>query len=133
MVFSNGDPSEPVKVLLNYRNCRSFEQLNRYLSSLLQLPTGQVRRLYDATNYRRLEGLKDLQDGQNIIAVAHESLKKMNYQLIDPLFKPPPLIDAPRIAQFFPNGDPYHSGISVSVTRKRFSTLSKVFFNFEVN
>jgi hypothetical protein len=126
MIFCNGEPTEPIKLLLNYRNCRTFEQLVRYLSNLLRLPTGQVRRLYDATTYKRLEGLKDLQDGQNIIAVAHEALKKMNYQLVDPLFKPPALADLPRIAQFFPNGDPYHSGISVSVTRKRFSSLSKV-------
>ena len=99
----------------------------RFLSSLLKLPTGQIRKVYDAASFKKLQGLHDLQDGMNLIAVTNDNVKKLQYQLVDPLFKAPNAPNvAPTIAHFFPNGDPYHSGISVSITKKRFTGLHKV-------
>ncbi len=126
MLFNNGDPSEPVKVLLNYRNCRTFEQLLRFLSTLLRLPSGQVRKLYDAVTHKKVNSLQDLSDGQNLVAVTIDPFKKVAYQVVDLNFKAPNVHDTTRIAHFFPNGDPYHMGISVSVTKKRFNSLNKV-------
>ena len=100
----------------------------RFLSALLKSPSGQVRKVYDATNYKKLNSLHDLLDGMNVVAVTNDHIKKLPYQVVDPLFKAPPAPKAaPTIAHFFPNGDPYHMGLSVSITPKRFTGLQKVF------
>jgi hypothetical protein len=99
----------------------------RYLTIQLKLPSGNVRKVFEATSFKRLDGLHDLHDGINLIAVTNDSLKKLQYQVVDPLFKAPSMpATAPTIAHFFPNGDPYHMGISVSITKKRFNGLQKV-------
>lgn len=99
----------------------------RFLSTLLKLPSGNVRKVYEATSYKRLNGLQDLHDGMNLIAVTNDHIKKLPYQVFDPLFKAPSMPTvAPTIAHFFPNGDPYHMGLSVSITKKRFNGLQKV-------
>jgi hypothetical protein len=91
------------------------------------LASGNVKKVYEATSYKKLNGLHDLHDGMNLIAVTNDVIKKLPYQLVDPLFKAPSApAGAPTIAHFFPNGDPYHMGLSVSITKKRFSGLQKV-------
>jgi hypothetical protein len=75
-------------MLLNYRNCRTFDQLMRILTQALKLPTGQIRKIYDAISYERLTNLHMLRDGHNIIAVTHETLKKIPYEVVDLHFKP---------------------------------------------
>ena len=61
----------------------------RYVSSLPRLPSGQVRRLYDAVSFKRLHTLQDVSDGQNIVAVTHENLRKIAYQVVDLNIKSP--------------------------------------------
>ena len=55
----------------------------RFISTLPRLPSGQIKRIYDAVTFKRLTKLQDLSDGQNIVAVSHEVFKKISYQVSD--------------------------------------------------
>jgi hypothetical protein len=59
----------------------------RVLSAALRLPTGQVHRIYDATTYERINSLQGIHNGQNMIAVTHEPLKRVPYEVVDLNFK----------------------------------------------
>ncbi|KAI8854135.1 hypothetical protein BC829DRAFT_242968 [Chytridium lagenaria] len=85
IVFANGETSNPgIKLVLNHRNCKSFEQLLNVLSNLLRLKTGFVRKLYDAENGRRIQALRDLKDGQNLVAGTWETFRRVKYPLLNP-------------------------------------------------
>ena len=83
-------------MILNHRNCKTFEQASCFpchniifaqflgqVSSLLVLKTGQVRKLYDVTNGRRIRALPDIYPGQNLVAATFDPFKKIAYQTQD--------------------------------------------------
>eukprot|EP00842_Homolaphlyctis_polyrhiza_P003432 jgi/Hompol1/408/HPOL_005303-RA len=130
LVFENGEPSDPgVRMILNYRNCKTFEQFLRHLSSLLVLKTGQVRKLYDAESGKRIRTLHDIHPGQNLVAASFEHFKRVPYP-IQNLAAPVAVVkrdnENPRIVTFYPNGDSYHTGLTVTVIKKRFPTLARL-------
>ncbi|KAJ3269554.1 hypothetical protein HDV01_001316 [Terramyces sp. JEL0728] len=129
-VFENGEQmNEGVRLILNHRNCKTFEQLLKYLSSLKILKSGQVRKIYDAKSGKRIRVLNDLQPGQNIVLSSFDPFKKLPYHFIDLESKVPVMKkekQVPKIVRFYPNGDAYHLGLGLTVTKKRFPTLSKV-------
>ncbi|KAI8621609.1 hypothetical protein BC830DRAFT_159660 [Chytriomyces sp. MP71] len=66
IVYLNGnDKQYDLKIVLNYRNCKSFERL---LMTLSQVFNRRIRRLYDAEAYTRIRKLQDLHDGHNLVA-----------------------------------------------------------------
>ncbi|KAI8904878.1 hypothetical protein EDD86DRAFT_194666, partial [Gorgonomyces haynaldii] len=81
-VFENGDVNaQSMKLILNYRNCKNFEQLLKFLSSHITLKTGQVRKIYDAQTGKRIRSLHDLEPGHNIVVASHEPFKRGTYQI----------------------------------------------------
>ncbi|KAJ3115930.1 hypothetical protein HDU96_010792 [Phlyctochytrium bullatum] len=130
VVFANGEAAGPgLKVVLNYRNCKSYDQLLTLLSSLLRLKSGFVRKLYDAETGKRLTCLQDLKDGQNLVAGSWEPFKKVAYPLTNPnisQFDVKREDDTPRPVTFYPNGDSYHHGFTITLRKTRYPTLKKL-------
>ncbi|KAJ3410715.1 hypothetical protein HDV05_003461 [Chytridiales sp. JEL 0842] len=131
MIFANGESTSPgQRLVLNYRNCQSFDQFLVNLSNLLRLKTGFVRKLYDAETGKRIKCLADLKDGQNIVAGSGEPLKHLGkYQLANPCinqFDIKKEDDTPHVVKFFPNGDGYHHGYNLTIRKSRYNNLKKV-------
>ncbi|KAJ3350666.1 hypothetical protein HDU83_009489 [Entophlyctis luteolus] len=124
IVYLNGnDKFADLKIVLNYRNCKSFERL---LASLSQIFNRRIRRIYDAQTYTRVKCLQDLRNGQNLVVGGeHEPLLKLKYPVIDPLM--PPIKNAAhhiqKVVTFYPNGDAYHHGYQLTVKQARYPTL----------
>ncbi|KAK6097267.1 hypothetical protein MT418_002890 [Batrachochytrium dendrobatidis] len=131
IVFENGEAFSPgLRMILNYRNCKSFEQVLRHLSTKMVLTAGQVRKLYDAESGKRIRSLNEIRPGHNLVAAAFEPFKKVQYLKQD-LSTPAPVIKHetqlhPRIVTFYPNGDSYHTGLTLTISNKRFPTLSRL-------
>ncbi|KAJ3053323.1 Doublecortin domain-containing protein 2B [Rhizophlyctis rosea] len=138
VVFENGEAANPgTKVILNYRNCRTYEQLLHYLTDHLHL---NVRKLYDAETSRRVSNLRQLRDGQNLVAAGGEGLKRLPYLLenLHTIEKDKEDTeedrktvrgwegDAPRVITIFPNGDPYHNGWTFTITKRKFPSLHRL-------
>ncbi|KAJ3178740.1 Doublecortin domain-containing protein 2C [Geranomyces variabilis] len=124
-VFHNGEASIPgVSSVLNYRNCRSFEQFLRHLTELLR---GSVRKVYDAETGGRINNLRQVRDGQNIVVATSmaESFKRVPYLFPDGR-RGIAEQDTPRVARFFPNGDALHTGQVVTITKKMFPTMQRL-------
>ncbi|KAJ3137878.1 Doublecortin domain-containing protein 2C [Geranomyces variabilis] len=124
-VFHNGEASIPgVSSVLNYRNCRSFEQFLRHLTELLR---GSVRKVYDAETGGRINNLRQLRDGQNIVVATSmaEGFKRVPYLFPDGR-RGAVEQDTPRVARFFPNGDALHTGQVVTITKKMFPTMQRL-------
>ncbi|KAI8897395.1 hypothetical protein BC833DRAFT_527115 [Globomyces pollinis-pini] len=84
VVFENGEANnEGIRLILNHRNCKTFEQLLKFLSSLKLLKSGQVRKIYDVKTGQKLKTLKDLVHGQNLALSSFDYFKKVNYKFID--------------------------------------------------
>ncbi|KAI9102534.1 hypothetical protein DFS34DRAFT_577191 [Phlyctochytrium arcticum] len=128
-VFVNGDnTSSGLKMILNYRNCRTFEQLFRNLTELLRM---SVRKLYDAFNGHRITRLVQIRDGMNLVAAVGEPFRAVNYHLDENPNAAHQMNfhnedDTPKIVTFFPNGDPYNIGQTVTVTKKKFPNFQRV-------
>ncbi|KAJ3385206.1 hypothetical protein HDU84_002402 [Entophlyctis sp. JEL0112] len=124
IVYLNGnDKIADLKIVLNYRNCKSFERL---LATLSQIFNRRIRRIYDAQAYTRVRCLQDLRNGQNLVVGSeHEPLLKLKYPVIDPLM--PPIKNAAhhiqKVVTFYPNGDAYHHGYQLTVKQARYPTL----------
>ncbi|KAJ3197466.1 hypothetical protein HDU67_003721, partial [Dinochytrium kinnereticum] len=137
VVFANGDTANPgLKLVLNYRNCKSFDQLLTILSNLMRLKAGFVRKLYDAESGRRVQSLKDLKDGENLVAGTWEPFKRVKYPLINPnmnQFDVKKEDDTPRPVTFYPNGDSYHHGFTITLRKSRFHSLKKLIDHLNSN
>jgi hypothetical protein len=48
------------------------------------MKTGFVRKLFDAESGQRIKGLKDLRDGQNLVASSGDSFKPARYMTHNP-------------------------------------------------
>jgi hypothetical protein len=55
----------------------------KYISSILLLKNGQVRKLFDAKSGKLIRTLQDIQSGQRIVAAGHEAFKKGPYPVAD--------------------------------------------------
>ncbi|KAJ3161950.1 Serine/threonine-protein kinase dclk3 [Geranomyces michiganensis] len=124
-VFHNGEASIPgVSSVLNYRNCRSFEQLLRHLTELLH---GSVRKIYDAETGGRINNLRQVRDGQNIVVATSmaEVFKRVPYVFPDGR-RGGVEQDTPRVVTFFPNGDALHTGQVVTITKKMFPSMQRL-------
>ncbi|KAJ3129895.1 hypothetical protein HK098_007649 [Nowakowskiella sp. JEL0407] len=128
-VFPNGEFDKYKSLVLNYRNCRSFDQLLRGLTELLQIKGGYVRKLFDAETGQRIKNLQDLRNGQNIVCAGHEPFQKLNYQTINLVNTNQKKIEKtelpPKIITLFPNGDQYHGGWTLSLKQNRYNDLPK--------
>ncbi|KAJ1526508.1 hypothetical protein HK096_011220, partial [Nowakowskiella sp. JEL0078] len=81
IVYPNGENDKGRSLILNYRNCKNFDQLLKGLTELLQMK-GFIRKLYDGEDGQRIRKLQDLRDGQSIVCVGQEQLVKMKYQAV---------------------------------------------------
>ncbi|KAJ3307486.1 Doublecortin domain-containing protein 2C [Blyttiomyces sp. JEL0837] len=126
VVFLNGEPGiTPLKLVLNYRNCKSFDQVIMSVSSAYKK---KITKLFD-TKGRRVTSLHDLRDGQNLVAVGIENFKPASYPAINPAnsqFDIKKEDDTPHILTFYPNGDAYHHGYTLTVKKSRFKDLKKL-------
>ncbi|KNE56491.1 hypothetical protein AMAG_02291 [Allomyces macrogynus ATCC 38327] len=127
-VFRNGDLlTPPVRMVLSFRNCHTFDQLMVEVTTSLRLKEGRVKRLFDADSFRPIKTLHDLHDGQNLIASGtSDAAKRITYPLVD--FTVPTEVrrvsqmatDKGKVIHVFPNGDTLHTGVKVTVTAFRF-------------
>ncbi|KAI9362420.1 hypothetical protein DFJ73DRAFT_572464 [Zopfochytrium polystomum] len=125
-VFVNGGQN-CTKVVLNYRNCKSLDQVLALVSLSLDR---RVTRLYDAASAARITGLHAISDEMVVVATSGENMRKGNY--------PSPNWHASGAESkrethdkaygltFFPNGDAYSHGYTVAFRRSRFPSLKKV-------
>ncbi|KAJ3072312.1 hypothetical protein HDU98_003821 [Podochytrium sp. JEL0797] len=124
IIYLNGNDKVPdLKIVLNYRNCKSFERLLSTLSTIFQR---RIRRIYDAHTYTRIKTLQQLHDGHNlVVGTEFDPLLKVKYPLVDPLTAPPKVKEhhIPKVVTFYPNGDAYHHGFQLTVMQKRYPTL----------
>jgi hypothetical protein len=85
--------------------------------------------MYDAKNGKRLRALQDIEQGQNLVLSAFDPFKKVPYRIVD-LSLPPTVVkkepEQLRIVRFYPNGDPYHSGLTLTLSSRRFPNMQKV-------
>ncbi|KAL7749915.1 hypothetical protein RI367_004791 [Sorochytrium milnesiophthora] len=135
-IFRCGDTTAPPhKMVLGFRNCRTFEQLMNEVTLAIKLPEGRVRGLFDAQSYRRLTSLHDIHDGQNIIASgSREVPRKLSYKLskLDTHDEaaasraPDPQGLRGKIITVFRNGDITDTGVKVTVTLTRFKDLKRL-------
>ncbi|KAI8928996.1 hypothetical protein BC831DRAFT_46103 [Entophlyctis helioformis] len=131
IVFENGEATNPgMKMILNYRNCRGFDKMLQHISSLFVLKTGQVRKLYDAETGKRIRTMQDIHPGHNIVAGSFEPFKRVQYPLVD-LDKVNHTVkskepEQTKIVTFYPNGDSYHTGLTLTISKKRFPDLSRL-------
>ncbi|KXS15187.1 hypothetical protein M427DRAFT_99120 [Gonapodya prolifera JEL478] len=135
LVFQNGQATHSgVKLVLNFRNCRSWDHFLTTLTVSISLPTGRVRRVYDAVSGVRIRKLTELKDGVNLVAAGNEALKKAHYQIVNDIGVGQPgwirsrfalttasehggQEDEVRIATFYPNGDAWHGGVRVTINK----------------
>ncbi|KAI9339197.1 hypothetical protein DFJ73DRAFT_846952 [Zopfochytrium polystomum] len=125
-VFTNGESGlPPVKVILNYRNCKSLDQVLVLVSTSLQR---RITRLYDLESDKRILELQGLTDGMNVVATSGEGMKKANYPIREAINQTDLKRDddLSQVLTFFPNGDAYSHGITMTVRRSRFATLKKL-------
>lgn len=122
-----------VRVLLNYRNCRSFAQFLGEMNNAVHPTTGFARKAFDAISGRQITTLQDLMDGQNIVVIGgNEQFKRMAYSITSaaPIMSPSMIRakreEIPMDISVFPNGDAYHRGITIPVTTSKFPDFSKV-------
>ncbi|KAJ3127026.1 hypothetical protein HK100_009969 [Physocladia obscura] len=127
IVYLNGnDKLYDLKIVLNFRNCKSYE---RFLSTLSQIFNRRIRRVYDAQKYTRIKCLQDLKDGHNlVVSTEHDPLQKLKYPHIDPLIPPQKVKEdhIQKVLTFYPNGDAYHRGYQLTVKKARFPTLQSL-------
>ncbi len=95
--------------------------------------SGQVRKLYDIATGRRIRHLSGIENGMNIALSAFDPFKKGNYKFV--IFRNNTTAgkkkredEIPRIIKVFPNGDAYHNGVGISVTKRNYPTLNRVSF-----
>ncbi|KAI9139731.1 hypothetical protein BKA69DRAFT_1083941 [Paraphysoderma sedebokerense] len=133
-VFANGDDKTTAhRLVLSWRNCRTFEQLLNELTSIVRLKEGRVRKIFDAKSFKRIKFLAQLYDGQNIICSGTtENVKRVDYQLVDLINRDEVMKNAmmsnevTKVITVYPNGDAYHTGINISVTKFRFKDLRRL-------
>ncbi|KAJ3237406.1 hypothetical protein HDU81_009504 [Chytriomyces hyalinus] len=127
VVFLNGNDKQfDLKMVLNYRNCKSFERLLMTLSQIFQR---RIRKLYDAETFARVRTLQDLKDGHNLVAATdYDPLKQLKYPIFDPLAPPTKAPEhlIPKVVTFYPNGDAYHHGYQLTVKKARYHTLQQL-------
>ncbi|KAJ3246673.1 hypothetical protein HDU78_006423 [Chytriomyces hyalinus] len=127
VVFFNGnDKHFDLKMVLNYRNCKSFERLLMTLSQIFQR---RIRKLFDAETFARVRTLQDLKDGHNLVAATdYDPLKQLKYPIFDPLAPPAKVPEhlIPKVVTFYPNGDAYHHGYQLTVKKARYHTLQQL-------
>jgi hypothetical protein len=113
------------------------------------IKSGQVRKIYDASNGKRIKHISSIENGSNLILSAFDPFRKGNYKLIQ--FRNNTVSsrtvasstvtsstvagkdnakDVSKIIKIFPNGDAYHSGVGITVTKRNYTTLQKVSFIF---
>jgi hypothetical protein len=90
-----------------------------------------VRKIYDAATGRRIRHLSAIENGINLVLSAFDPFRKGNYKTI--LFRNNTTAgikkrdeEGPRIIKVFPNGDAYHNGVGISVTKRNHPTLQRV-------
>jgi hypothetical protein len=88
---------------------------------------GQVRKLYDIATGKRIKSLADVYNNQNIALSSFDPFKKRNYKVIDFSDKSvKKSAETLRIVRFYPNGDVYHMGLSVTLSKRKFPVLQKL-------
>ncbi|KAJ3181635.1 Doublecortin domain-containing protein 2 [Gaertneriomyces sp. JEL0708] len=144
-VFVNGHHTTPgSSIVLNWRNCRTWDQLIKTLVDLVNLP---VRRLYEAESGKRVSRLRQLRDGMNVVVTDGQPFKNVPYQISAEGVDRDGNVDTKekdgdkreraastaaggggnrRVVTFFPNGDTYHTGQPVTITHRRFPNLHRL-------
>lgn len=127
-VFTNGLPGiPPMRLVLNYRNCKSIDQVLGTISAAMERRIIKLIDLDGETPIKELQGIKD---GMNIVAVGGEGFKKAAYPLINAAASQFDLRtevdDTPHILTFFPNGDSYSHGHTFTLRRSRLKNFRKV-------
>ncbi|KAI9000054.1 hypothetical protein BC832DRAFT_157729 [Gaertneriomyces semiglobifer] len=146
-VFVNGHHTTPgTSIVLNWRNCRTWDQLIKTLVDLVNLP---VRRLYEAESGKRVSRLRQLRDGMNMVVTDGQPFKNVPYQISTEGVDRDGNVDTKererdkqsvtsttigggnkggnrRVVTFFPNGDTYHTGQPVTITHRRFPNLHRL-------
>lgn len=96
----------------------------------MRLKNGQVKKIYDAHTGKRIRSLTELAQGHNIVVASYEAYKKGDYQIenLATIIRPGTKREGTpgRIVKFYPNGDTFHTGINLTIMRKRFPTFEKV-------
>lgn len=88
---------EPKRLVLNYRNCKSFDQCLSFLSAELKANEGPIRLVFDTKNHVELTNLNDFYDGVNIIAIANTNLLKPRSGIEYPVIKNDKILDSDRL------------------------------------
>ena len=66
----------PRRLVLNYRNCKTFAQMLSYLSTELKANDGTIKSVFDAKQFQQMTTMEDFYDGINIIAIANSKLAR---------------------------------------------------------
>ena len=103
----------------------------KYFSTMKIIKSGQVRKLYNISTGKRIRHLSGIENGVNIALSAFDPFKKGNYKTV--LFRDNTTAgvkkrddEVPRIIKVYPNGDAYHNGVGISVTKRNYPTLLRV-------
>eukprot|EP00835_Amoeboradix_gromovi_P002270 NODE_125_length_18781_cov_0.243015.p3 type:complete len:385 gc:universal NODE_125_length_18781_cov_0.243015:7731-6577(-) len=76
-VYIEGNPMDaPKRLVLNYRNSKSFGSMLSFLSEELKANDGTIKLLFDASNLSQIVSMDDFYDGVNIIAIANSKIVK---------------------------------------------------------
>ncbi|KAI9364503.1 hypothetical protein DFJ73DRAFT_792651 [Zopfochytrium polystomum] len=126
IVHLNGDlKTTPLRLVLNYRTCKSLEQIITTVSSTWKR---KILRLHDAETGRHIKSLHDLRDCMNVVAAGIEPLKRISYPTVNPAATDHfgEEDEKPHIVTLFPNGDAYHHGYRLTIRKSRYPTLRKL-------
>ncbi|KAJ3192859.1 hypothetical protein HK101_005836 [Irineochytrium annulatum] len=128
VLYRNGDITAPMRIVLNYRNCKSTDHLLSTVNGQMRLKSGMVRKFYDAESGRKIRNLKDISDGQTLVAAAWEAFIPARYPIVNPNLQLETHKEAeiPKSVTFYPNGDSYHHGFTISMTKSRYPNLKKL-------
>jgi len=103
----------------------------KYLSTMNIIKSGQVRKFYDISTGKRIRHLSGIENGINIALSAFDPFKKGNYKTVILRNSTSAGVkkredEVPRIIKVYPNGDAYHNGVGISVTKRNYPTLQRV-------
>eukprot|EP00834_Sanchytrium_tribonematis_P000490 NODE_9_length_64580_cov_1.431941.p17 type:complete len:367 gc:universal NODE_9_length_64580_cov_1.431941:7885-6785(-) len=76
-IYAEGkNQDDPKRLVLNYRNSKTFEQMLGYLSTELKWNEGTVKSVFDAKSFKPLLALDDFYDGITLIANGNPKISK---------------------------------------------------------
>eukprot|EP00835_Amoeboradix_gromovi_P001544 NODE_72_length_23514_cov_0.560624.p5 type:complete len:400 gc:universal NODE_72_length_23514_cov_0.560624:3902-5101(+) len=118
----NGRIDLPKKVILNYRNCKSLEQLQVLLTLSLDAHE-PITFLMDYLNRAKITDMSQLKENSFIIACTRQ-YTEMEYKF--PVQSHVADIPSPKIITVFVNGDPFDVGIRITVTYHKFKNVERL-------